>query len=181
MFPTYHINRIRYFTALVNPTPTNSDCRTRQLTYLRALRMIPNLTIHKGRFAIHIKKRWLADLQRRPAVVPLRPVQEAYVIEAEEKGSDVNLASYMLLDGFRQEYDVANVISNDSDLAEPIRIVRNELGRKLTLVNPRTTFAADLQGNADVYKNIRVWALRDSQFPATFTDASGIIAKPATW
>jgi hypothetical protein len=51
------------------------------------------------------------------------------IIEEEEKGSDVNLASYLLVDGFAGEYDIAIVVSNDSDLAEPIRLVRSILGR----------------------------------------------------
>lgn len=65
-FPRYQINRIRYFTALVNPTPANPDCRTRQLEYLRALETLPNLTVHRGRFATNIKKRKVADLALRP-------------------------------------------------------------------------------------------------------------------
>lgn len=182
MFSNYHINRIRYFTALVDPRPNNPDNRTRQLVYIRALETIPHLTVHRGRFATHVKKRKLADLQQtRRAAVPLLPIQEVHVVEEEEKGSDVNLASYMLVDGFRQEYEVAVVVSNDSDLAEPIRLVRGELGLKVILVNPRTTFAADLKEIADTYKNIRVWVLRDSQFPTTLTDANGTITKPDSW
>ncbi len=42
----------------------------------------------------------------------------AKVVKVEEKGSDVNIASYLLLDGFRNDYEVAVIISNDSDLVE---------------------------------------------------------------
>ena len=41
----------------------------------------------------------------------------------EEKGSDVNLATYLVADGFRDLYDTAVVVSNDSDLAEPLKLV----------------------------------------------------------
>ena len=44
------INRIRYFTALVTPRPTDPTQRMRQEVYLRALRTIPNLSVHLGRF-----------------------------------------------------------------------------------------------------------------------------------
>lgn len=181
LFPDHHINRIRYFTALVNPTPDNPDCRTRQLEYIRALRTIPHLTVHQGRFATTVKKRKRADPEQRPRVVAVEPVEEVHVIEAEEKGSDVNLASYLLVDGFRQEYDVAIVVSNDSDLAEPLRLVRSELGLKVILVNPRRTVAWDLQDAADLYKHIRLWALQASQLPDTLTDTNGVITKPSTW
>jgi hypothetical protein len=61
LFPGYTIGRIRYFTALVDPPPTDPDQRNRQLVYLRALRTIPQLVIHEGRFATHAKWRWAAD------------------------------------------------------------------------------------------------------------------------
>lgn len=181
LFPGYIINHIRYFTAVVDPRPDNPNNRARQLEYLRGLRTNPHLTVHQGRFATHVQKRKLADLSKRTATVPIVPIKEVYVIEEEEKGSDVNLASYMLVDGFREAYEVAIVVSNDSDLAAPIRLVRDELGLTVMVVNPRTSFAADLQGIADIYKNIRVWALRDSQFPTILADANGTITKPATW
>jgi hypothetical protein len=46
------------------------------------------------------------------------------VIKTEEKGTDVNIASYLLLDTFRADSDLAVIVSNDADLAEPMRIVR---------------------------------------------------------
>jgi hypothetical protein len=61
VFPHLDIVRIRYFTAVVNPTPIDPDNRQRQLTYLRALQTISGLTVHEGRFATYVKKRWLAD------------------------------------------------------------------------------------------------------------------------
>ena len=51
------------------------------------------------------------------------------VFKVEEKGSDVNLASHLLFDAFRGAFDAAAVLSNDSDLVEPIRIVTKELSR----------------------------------------------------
>lgn len=48
------------------------------------------------------------------------------VIKVEEKGSDVNLASHLLLDAFQGNFDVAAVLSNDSDLVEPVRIVTQQ-------------------------------------------------------
>ena len=39
----------------------------------------------------------------------------------------MNLASHLLRDAFRGAFQVAVLITNDSDLAEPVRIVRQEL------------------------------------------------------
>lgn len=50
----------------------------------------------------------------------------ALVLKTEEKGSDVNIATYMLADAFRQDCDQLILITNDSDLAEPVRIINKE-------------------------------------------------------
>lgn len=54
----------------------------------------------------------------------------------EEKGSDVNLASHMLLDAFQNNYEVAILVTNDSDLEEPMRIVKEIFGKKIISVQP---------------------------------------------
>jgi hypothetical protein len=73
------------------------------------------------------------------------------------------------------------VVSNDSDLAEPIRLVRSILGRQVILLNPRKKTANDLQGIADQYRVIRLGPIQSSQFPDELEDAAGKITKPATW
>ncbi len=60
------------------------------------------------------------------------------VIKNEEKGSDVNLASYLLLDAFKRRCDTAIVFSNDSDLAQAIEITQTQLGIKVGIVNPHS-------------------------------------------
>ena len=62
-----------------------------------------------------------------PLFVPPYPVV-AKVWKTEEKGSDVNLASHLVYDACQGSFDVAAVLSNDTDLVEPIRIVTQELG-----------------------------------------------------
>lgn len=54
----------------------------------------------------------------------------------EEKGTDVNLAARLLVDGFNLRYESAAVISNDGDLKLPIQIVREEFGLPVSVVNP---------------------------------------------
>ena len=45
----------------------------------------------------------------------------------EDKDSDVNLASHLLVDGFTSRYEVAVVVSNNADLLELVRVVREIL------------------------------------------------------
>lgn len=174
------MHQIRYFTALVDPDPDNPDNRTRQNFYLRALGTLPHLTIHTGRFSTNIKWRPLADPKaRRPTIAS--PLAIVPIIEREEKGSDVNLASHLLLDAFRKDCELAVVISNDSDLAEPIRLVQRELGLQVRIVNPRKTLARDLRGIANSYANIRFEMVKESQFAETLEDDAGTFTRPARW
>lgn len=103
------------------------------------------------------------------------------VHDTEEKGSDVNLASYLLHDGHRGEYEQAVVVSNDSDLRTPIELVRSDLGLRIGLLNPRKRVALGLVGSADFYKPIRKGVLGVSQFPAELTDGTGLFRKPPSW
>jgi len=105
----------------------------------------------------------------------------ALVSKTEEKGSDVNLASHLLLDTFRNDCEVAFVFSNDSDLLEPIRIARREFGLKVGLACPHKRPSHVLVQEVDFVRTIRQGALRASQFPPTLADASGTFLKPAHW
>ncbi len=58
----------------------------------------------------------------------------------EEKGSDVNVASHLLLDVLRGAVDAAVVVSNDSDLKLPVREAR--LIMPLGTVNPTDRYTA---------------------------------------
>ena len=114
------INHIRYFTALVVADPSNPQTPVRQEVYLRALATVPNFSIHQGRFFKVTKRGELVD--------PRIPGMTRVTIRTwEEKVSDVSIATHLGADGFRGDFEQAVVISNDSDLVEPIILVRNEL------------------------------------------------------
>jgi NYN domain-containing protein len=129
LLPQDEIHRIRYFTARITNRPDDPGKAQRQDVYLRALRTIPNLTLHYGHH--------LTFTIRMPLANPLpggpRTVE---VIRTEEKGSDVNLATCLLVDAFRRDCQAALVVSNDSDLKEPIAVARQEFGLVVGVVNP---------------------------------------------
>jgi hypothetical protein len=104
------------------------------------------------------------------------------VLKTEEKGSDVNLATYLLLDGFQQNYDIAVLVTNDSDLLEPIRVVRNVLGLQVGILcpNPRASWVL-LPPVVNFLKRIRTGVLANSQFPSHLTDRAGTFQKPKSW
>ena len=174
LLPTYDIHRIRYFTARVSGR-TDPGTPIRQAAYLRALRTLPTVTIHFGKF--------LQSNVRMPLSSP-RPggPRTVEVVKTEEKGSDVNLATYLLIDAFRHDSDVAVVVSNDSDLCEPIRIVQEEFSLPVGLLNPHPTPSqALLKLKPAFVRPIRTGPLSASQFPPAMSDARGKFSRPTVW
>jgi uncharacterized LabA/DUF88 family protein len=176
LLPKDNIEQIRYFTAKVSARPGEPQAPQHQETYLRALATIGKLSIHYGHF--------LTNSTYLPLVkVPRIGNRKAHVIKTEEKGSDVNLASHALLDGFRGRYETAVIISNDSDLREPVRMIGHELGLRVGVINPHPARkrSRELSAEAHFFKQVRVSAIATSQFPPTLTDAVGRFSKPKGW
>jgi len=74
------------------------------------------------------------------------------------------------------------VITNDSDLREPLRIVREELGLVTGVINPHRSGKRSRALTATFFKQIRPSVLGHCQFPPEFFDAEGRkIHKPADW
>ena len=176
LFPEYTIQKVSYFTALITARPNDPIQPQRQQTFLRALQTLPDFEIHYGTFRPRTKIRPLAS------PVPGLP-KYVKILDTEERGSDVNLATRMLADGFNGIYERAVVVSNDSDLATPIRYVRDNLGIPVTVVNPdeRINAQGDIQSAATNIRRLRKSHLRLSQFPPTVFDAQGPITKPKKW
>ena len=170
LLPTDQINRIQYFTAKVTALPRDPDQPARQLVYLRALATIPNVEIYYGHFISNKIRLPLADGSGF-----------AEVVKAEEKGSDVALATHLLHDAHMGDYDTAVVVSNDSDLIPPIGIVRQDLGKKVGLICPHKHICTALADEVDFHKRIRRGVLRASQFPDVLTDSTGAFHKPPSW
>ena len=176
LFPSDSIHRVCYFTARLDVRPGNPGQAQRQLIYLRALATLPGFRAYYGTFRSGIRGRPLAEpIEGLPDYVLVR--------DSEEKGSDVNLATRLLVDGFNSEYEQAVIVSNDADFAGAMRYVRDDLGLRVTLVNPdaRNRSPRDLADSATYVKRLWKSHLRRSQFPSTLKDEVGVITKPAGW
>ncbi len=172
--PANVVTTIRYYTARVSGH-VDPDQPRRQQLYLDALQSIPCLSICYGSF--------LASPKRRPLVHP--PADGPRFVEVmnfEEKGSDVNLASHLIHDGWRGAYDVAVVISKDTDLVEPIRIVTQELGKPVGILCPPPPLSPQMAAVAKFIRTIRPQHLRKAQFPNPLPLPDGrVVTKPDTW
>ena len=123
---------------------------------------------------------FLSHTVRAPLAQPMGGRLTAEVIRTEEKGSDVNLAVHLLNDGWLDSYDCAVVVSNDSDIAEAMRLVRELDGKRIGLVTPGSRRASrQLKKYADFSLNLRSNALQRSQLPDRIPGSN--IRKPALW
>jgi hypothetical protein len=130
---------------------------------------IPNLSIFYGFFLTH------------EVTMPLVGGGYAQVIKTEEKGSDVNLATQLLVDAYHDDYEVAVIVSNDSDLLMPIQVVTSEFGKPVGLLNPQKNPSRALLPHVAFIKQIRAGVLAKSQFPTMLHDKRGCFSKPASW
>ncbi len=174
LLPDHDIQTIKYFTARVKSRPRKPSQGINQQFYLRALQTLPNVEIIFGHFLTNQVKMPLAN----PA--PGGP-RLAEVLKTEEKGSDVNIASHLVNDAHNGRFEVAVLITNDSDLLTPMKIVRRELHLPVGIINPYNRFAHVLAREATFKKKIRAGVLALSQFPDTLHDAHGTFHKPASW
>lgn len=171
LLPNDDIQRIKYFTAEVKGRPNDPHKPQRQKTYWRALGTIPNLEIIQGSFLSH------------DVIMALSPPAKGYakVIKTEEKGSDVNIATHLLVDAFHNNFELAVVVSNDSDLLAPIQVVTREFNKPVGLLNPHRNTSVTLQPHVLFVKRIRQGVLAHSLLPNIIHDAKGIIKKPIEW
>lgn len=172
MLPNDTVVAIKYYTARISARPGNPSGPTDQQIYLRALRTIPNLSITYGHFLTH-------SVQMRLSGVT--PSKRVWVDKTEEKGSDVNLASHLVRDACQNAFETAVLITNDSDLVEPVRIVREELHLPVGILNPHEHHSTELKRVSTFQKRIRQSDLIASQLPDVLTDSKGAIRKPASW
>lgn len=173
LLPKNNIIKIKYFTAKIKSRPNDPNKHIRQNVYLRALKTIPNFEIIFGHYLVHTVNMRLAN--------PINGNYFADVIKTEEKGSDVNIATHMIHDGHSGLYDIAVLVSNDSDLKLPICLIQNELRLKVGILNPQKNPSRALQNNATFYKQIREAHLANSQFPDNMSDSRGTFNKPPEW
>jgi uncharacterized LabA/DUF88 family protein len=176
--PAHKILSIKYFTAIVTGK-IDPGQPIRQKTFIRALKKyIPEISVYYGEFLSHNVF--------KPLAYPIdkntfgKPIKFVNIIKTEEKGSDVNLAVHLLNDAWLERFDCAIIVSNDSDLAESLRFVKEQHNKKIGLITPGKTHPSrELLKYADFTKRVRKGVLGASQLPDTIPGTT--IHKPTVW
>lgn len=170
--PSNQIVKIKLFTTIVKPTPNNPNVHQRQTSYINALKhLLPEIEVYFGHFLEHP----VTMFRKNPT--PTERFVE--VIKREEKGSDVNLAVHFLNDAWKNEYDCGIIISNDSDIAEAVKLVRSQTSKKIGIISPFPSVSKELKSHSHFQRKIRPSALASSQLPLAVPGTA--ITKPREW
>jgi len=166
--PGQELAEVNYFTARISRAGGNTDDAKRQTIYLDALATRPDLIIHEGHYLAKPQQCWKCGNRWQ---------------SHEEKMTDVNIATRLLIDAFENRYDTALLVSADSDLVMPVReINRRFADKRVVVAMPPKRQSIALQHAAHASFRIGGGKIRKNQLPEQVKTADGfILQRPATW
>lgn len=157
---------VKYFTARVRNDPA---AQLRQSEYLDALAThCTKLDVINGRF------------QEKPQIC--KGCGKRWV-SYEEKETDVSIAIALVEHGVRDDFDVAMIISGDSDLCPAVRSLRRLYPEKHVIVAfPPARWSTDLKNAALAAFPIGQAKIRQSQLPTEVrTEKGRSFKRPGYW
>lgn len=155
---------IKYFTSRVANNPAKQK---RQTTYLEALETT-GVEIIYGLY--------------KAKEIECNNCGHAWQV-SNEKMTDVNIATHLIIDAFTDKYDTAILISGDSDLVPPIKAVHQQFNNKAVSVffppaRHNNTVAIAAKGSMILGRK----KLSNNQFTNEVTKDDGyILTKPIDW
>jgi uncharacterized LabA/DUF88 family protein len=163
--PDQHLKAVRYFTTRVRNDPATA---ARQSTYLDALKARGGVEIIYGHF-----------LSKSVKCFSCQNTWQTH----EEKKTDVNIAVRLLEDGYDDLYDLAVVVSGDSDLAPPIAAVqRRHAAKRVVVAFPPKRHSRELSTQASAAFTISPAKIRSSRLPTPLITTHGVaLHAPAGW
>lgn len=173
---------VNYYTARVSAR-VKEDAPRHQQIYLDALETEPSISSFFGNFQVNKTYAHLCPHLGTNGKPIFRPWPDVVrIVKTEEKGSDVNLGSHLIRDAFQNKFDVAAVITNDTDLVEPIRIVTQEVMKPVGILSPVANTSSGLKNVASFVRHIRDTHLNNAQFPSPLV-RPGLesLVKPEDW
>lgn len=163
-FDDHDLNQVKYFTARVTNNPKKQK---RQNIYLDALGTKPIKLIYG---------------QYRSEEIECSNCYEPFT-HSKEKMTDVNIATHMIIDAYKNEYDVAMLISGDSDLVPPVKEIQTNFPEKEIIVAfPPLRESNELRKCANHVFVISRKKLEACQLPNELEDKYAfVLKKPEDW
>lgn len=173
--PSFEVQTVRYFTTRVKPTASDPDKHFRQDAYFRALEAHADVRVHaEGQFRTRQK--------RAKIIEPGYPQKVVSVELREEKGADVNLATWLVYEACQGVFDAAVVVSDDSDLLGPVRLVQDKLGKDVFVIHLRKRRSSFAHAAKYVYHGDKTHFFAGNQLPPAVTLPNGkTVMRPSAW
>ena len=155
----------KYFTARVIGVPNKQK---RQSTFIEALETLPDIKIFYGKY------------QLNPRECPNCGFKDKI---PNEKMTDVNIVVEMLSDAVNDKFDIALLLSADSDLTPAVRAIRDTFPQKRIVVAfPPKRESVELSNIAHACLHIGRANFARSLFPDKVKKADGfVLQRPSTW
>lgn len=177
IFDDLDVREIKYFTSRVSgSSPDDSaevaamkdSVRARQVAWLDAVSSLDGVQIIEGKW---LEKRVTCRACSTSTMVPT------------EKMTDVQIAVEMMADAIQDRFDVAILVSGDSDLVPAIRKIALLASEKeIRLVFPPNRFSGDLANSVGTFRRLRLAYLERCRLPDRVTRADGhLIECPDIW
>lgn len=173
------IQSVKYFTAPIKTYPHDAAALDHQKVYLQALSTLPEVEIIQGFYSKNAT--WMPVYEDACKTCDTARDGMIRVVKLEEKRSDVNIATSMLMDAFHDKADVFVLVSGDTDFIGPVNIVRKDFGKTVIVLNPHDRISW-LRDYASYYKDIPRDILAKCQLPDSIPYRKNqVITKPAAW
>ena len=162
------LEAIHYFTSRIRYHRNNQASVDRQAIYLDALNTLDSVSLHFGHYLEKPRQchscgsKWVSH---------------------EEKMTDVNIATQLVSDAFEDRFDTALLLSADSDLTTPVRLVLDRFpNKRIVVVQPPRRRSVELGSAATACFTVGEANLRRSQFPDFIARADGFaLRRPSHW
>jgi uncharacterized LabA/DUF88 family protein len=169
-----HLAHTKYFTSRVSGPP---DKQARQTAVIEANELSTDVKYLFGNYKQSTE-------QCNRCAVPFRcPSCGTVYTKVQEKKTDVNIATELLCDAFRNEFDAAYIVSADMDLFPAIKAVKEFLPDKMVnIAFPPGRYTAGLKSAAFTHIFVGETHLAASQLPDPVVKPDGYqIRKPVSW
>jgi uncharacterized LabA/DUF88 family protein len=155
---------VKYFTSRIRLPREKASLQNK---FLEALETLPGLEIFYGNYQIN--RRICRSCKKTDHV-------------ANEKMTDVNIATEMLTDAFLNKFDTALLLSADGDLVTPVDRIAKTVGKRVIAVFPPGRRSFKLESVATAHMVLGRNHLANSQFPLQVRKRNGfILNRPAEW
>ncbi|MCM2273355.1 MAG: NYN domain-containing protein [Candidatus Didemnitutus sp.] len=159
---------VKYFTSRVSSAHGDPAQARRQAIYLEALATLPSVSLYFGHYLSKAVRCHACGAQWQ---------------KHDEKMTDVNIATELLVDAFEDRFDTALLVSAESDLAGPILRLRALFpGKRVVVVFPPDRASKRLEQIASATLHVGRGVLAGAQLPDEVIKPSGFaLQRPESW